>query len=131
MFQFVANTLKFDKKPPSVLKTNIDQLVSICIQNEANKHLRIQSLTGLFYLLQFDNLIDQASLIKDASLMEIDSGLPCENNYQYVSQVVWHSLWNDVKLTGSDNASLDEERFFFILIIKRTKLFLIKKLLFQ
>jgi hypothetical protein len=53
----------------------------------------------LFYLLQFDGLVEQATtMLTDGgeSAMDVveDDGMKCVNNYQCISKVVWHSLWN-------------------------------------
>lgn len=109
MWQFISNTLKFDKKPSKILKENVDKILSICILNESNKHLRLQSLNGFYYLLLFDNLIEQASLLNNLQPF-LDQSLPNKNNYQYLAKLVWHSLWNSSNNLSFDN-NLLEERF--------------------
>ena len=102
MWQFVGNTLKFgDTKPPNVLKDKIDSLIGVCVQNESNKHLRLQCLVGICYLLQFDKLIDQAAKPLSAA----------ESNCEFLSKLIWHSLWNENSLSSADNATSEEERW--------------------
>lgn len=99
MWQFVSNSLKFDSKASDVLKENIDTMLKICLENEANKHLRFQSLNGFYFLIKFENLVKNAS-----KLDETDS-----SNYETIAKKLWHSLW--VSPCENDHPTAKEERF--------------------
>lgn len=118
LWQFLANTLKFDtKSSPKVLKDNINSLLEICIQNESNKLLRLQSLTGLSYMLHFENLVGEATSLPKEN--------PTDNNYQSLARVIWHSLWT-YKANSGDNVTGEEERYNYQVIrVIQSNLFIV------
>ena len=80
-------------KAPKILKESINDLLKICFANESNKHLKLQSLTGFYSLLKFDNLVEDSMLIDES----------CANNFEAISKTLWHSLWN-----SNNNCSIEE-----------------------
>jgi hypothetical protein len=108
LFQFISNSLKFERKPSNVLKENVDKILSICIMNESNKHLRIQSLNGFYYLIQYEGLVENNAQKLDTSQVgEIKS-----DNLQFIAYLVWHSLWtaNNLNSLNTDDTLQEEER---------------------
>ena len=102
MFQFISHSLKFDQKTANVLKENADKILNICIANESNKHLRLQSLNGIYYLLQFEKLVEQYASKLDNQTEQ--------NNLQFLANLVWNSLWNNFNNASVNvDATLQEE----------------------
>lgn len=87
----------------------------MCILNESNKHLRLQALNGFYILLNFENLVEQASKLEKVSAL---------NNFDAIAKCLWHSLWFNNSPTDSNlsEATLEERarliEIFYLLIQK-------------
>lgn len=99
----MENSQKFDKKPSTVLKENIDTLLKICIDHGLNKHLSLCCLTGINRLLSFDGLISLANAF-DANNNK------SETNYYLIAKFFWHSLWMQNETEESCELSQEQQK---------------------